>query len=927
MTGVASACWCRQLCLDARGLGCRGWTFYAEKESTGAAKTERNHVTCYLFTSPLRHYVLKGRDWQHHHVSGDDWEVAGDGKTDGELSFGGLQASQAPPLATGNPSSLTAGPDTALQDYAAWTSGDVGVILESFSPTTVQHNAAFTLKVKGVGLPDTVGRSGRQRVKLVPLGSACSAAMRSHHITGVRCSDPLTSVCSPGPSMASEAENAWANLVITASVEQKMKVCYCLGPCHATGQFTEVPGVLTVKPSQWRFTMYAGEERVPAASIASNHNRPLELVVERAALSTITEPRYWQIKVVEISGRASTDAVTLGQRACDKAPAAAFVGLQTGLGGPWAAGIGSLRNQDRAHFQLSLNVGAARVAGLYGACLCEAQWTGSAKQEVGDCTSFSAIPGTQPEATGAATYASCNAGDPACSFPYIRVLPAAADLAIAAGVVFDQQSVSGRAGQGFPIELRGSELDRATWSSARVAFLREEAACTAVNVAKGAAARVDDAEWITTSTWLSGGGNLDRLSFEISFSNNVAYGAYSVCLLTGTSAARKGTLFVTRRPTVDRLYLLDPAKDQSIEVAGTALSAAKDRIMVIDCGADCGNAPPAVQVKKPAPCEGATGSLARAKVWHGFSPLVDTSVTKFTHSTKARTYKKVPGRFCFGATIEAATHPYVTLQAASCWSRCAKASQTRKDSGCDGYWDEGTKSVASSSMQPNQLAVCAAPAECRALCDALGDACFAVTTHATLSRCFLKAPGVQGQQGCVEQFQLGHLGVDSRWNLHVSTGSADPYGTSAPSAAPAAGVSSSTLLRFAPVRFDRGGRFKVCFCDYELWRAQPHAFQQQASCEAVEYYRVEVGLVHVTGVSCLLKEQRYRRSHCVAMYHKGLSCGGGFPVEEATAAAAVTASIPWYTKPEELSFKRANQGHDSENTGRLSDAHPSDISV
>jgi len=79
--------------------------------------------------------------------------------------------------------------------------------------------------------------------------------------------------------------------------------------------------------------------------------------------------------------------------------------------------------------------------------------------------------------------------------------------------------------------------------------------------------------------------------------------------------------------------------------------------------------------------------------------------------------------------------------------------------------------------------------------------------------------------------------------------------------------SSSSVLKFAPIRFPDGGTFKVCFCDTEM---HPGTF-----CNTTADYSLEVGTVHVSGVGCLLEDPKLRSGsfQCSEMSFGGLSCG------------------------------------------------------
>jgi hypothetical protein len=79
--------------------------------------------------------------------------------------------------------------------------------------------------------------------------------------------------------------------------------------------------------------------------------------------------------------------------------------------------------------------------------------------------------------------------------------------------------------------------------------------------------------------------------------------------------------------------------------------------------------------------------------------------------------------------------------------------------------------------------------------------------------------------------------------------------------------STSSLLRFSPVKFPNGGTFKVCFCDTDL--------RPGTNCNTTADFSLEVGTVHVSGVGYLLDVPRLVNGdfQCKQMSFGGLSCG------------------------------------------------------
>merc|ERR1719395_279078 len=79
------------------------------------------------------------------------------------------------------------------------------------------------------------------------------------------------------------------------------------------------------------------------------------------------------------------------------------------------------------------------------------------------------------------------------------------------------------------------------------------------------------------------------------------------------------------------------------------------------------------------------------------------------------------------------------------------------------------------------------------------------------------------------------------------------------------GLSWDQILRFKGLAFASGGKFKACFCDIETLPAG-------SACSTAADYKVEIGMVHVSGVSCLIEEPKFQRGVCVPQFHGGMRC-------------------------------------------------------
>jgi len=70
-----------------------------------------------------------------------------------------------------------------------------------------------------------------------------------------------------------------------------------------------------------------------------------------------------------------------------------------------------------------------------------------------------------------------------------------------------------------------------------------------------------------------------------------------------------------------------------------------------------------------------------------------------------------------------------------------------------------------------------------------------------------------------------------------------------------------------------GGRYRVCFCDSDHFDATvSHGLRTSSACSMNEQFTIEVGIIHVSGVSCLLSDPRLRRASCAQQMAGGLRC-------------------------------------------------------
>jgi len=389
-----------------------------------------------------------------------------------------------------------------------------------------------------------------------------------------------------------------------------------------------------------------------------------------------------------------------------------------------------------------------------------------------------------------------------------------------------------------------------------------------------------------------------------------------------------GELFVSQRPHLAVDYVVTPKVVSSIEITGTNLAAATDRIMVIECQGICGVSSPTTAVTIPA-----TG-------WHSYEAYTEDFAVALQDLPEAPpadgvtvtsySYKPFVGRSCPVDTMEAPTEePAATDPAMSlfyqhqCFRKCFENTPCVSDCFCEGYFPAVDVDATSPSLCLDQM-------QCEDLCSLMGDRCAGIEMHQMAPRCFIKIPGTEDT--CTERAAregattiCGNLGVeacegnaaDARVcmvdgdacvprptleasaeftymmridGVDVTQRSADQMRTFINVGD--TGASWDQLLRFTGVTFTTGGTFKLCFCDSVLL---------DGPCSDVSHYNVEVGRVHASGVYCLLKERMFQKGHCVSQYHGGLRCYPSNIVTAGVSRPAASVRVPaWPTAAEQV---------------------------
>jgi len=355
-----------------------------------------------------------------------------------------------------------------------------------------------------------------------------------------------------------------------------------------------------------------------------------------------------------------------------------------------------------------------------------------------------------------------------------------------------------------------------------------------------------------------------------------------------------GEITFTRRADIGNDWVLTPSAGvgtdyvpvQSLEVTGTDMDWKKDRVMLVECTGTCGVSGPAASVRSLVGV-GSPGipSQAAFNAWVAenseYDPPAEDSLPKAPPTSVGGTdfewYDNYKNKYCPGNNMDVTTPAMEAAGVAQhqCYAKCvtnAPCDPSRGDCFCDGlfpgYDDEDSG------------ALCLDKDTCLKYCGDLPD-CIGIDMHRDEPRCFLNSvkKGPNDDKSCndyISEFDdLPDSNYDFILKADVRRLEAEPerpvrrmddHDDDVKQEPVDQGLSWDQILRFKGLAFASGGKFKACFCDPETLEPRGSA------CSTAADYKVEIGTVHVSGVSCLIEEPKFQRGICVEQYHGGMRC-------------------------------------------------------
>jgi hypothetical protein len=360
----------------------------------------------------------------------------------------------------------------------------------------------------------------------------------------------------------------------------------------------------------------------------------------------------------------------------------------------------------------------------------------------------------------------------------------------------------------------------------------------------------------------------------------------SVCEVNEDFDTKIGTVTVAAKANIGVDWVLTPGETASIEVIGTNLNWQTDRLMVIDCTGICGISGPTASVSAGPKSQMQFNHWVAVMPDFDDPPADDTEVPgSYVAPVVPETvyWRYVDAAYCAGNNMDITTLPDVSRH--QCFTKCAGATAcTGDDCFCTGLM-QGYDTESSGAL-------CLDETECKNTCAGLED-CFGIDMHKTLPRCFLNMAGDLTDTKSCEYYVQEHkttpfptyklIYKQETTRERRATATAPTAPATARSLLPTEdqGKSWDQILRFNEITFKTGGKFKACFCDPDTLAAGKY-------CKKAEDYKIEIGTIHVSGVSCLVADAKFQRGTCVAQYHgEGMRC---YPDSAPTLTVPTTAA-------------------------------------
>jgi len=336
-----------------------------------------------------------------------------------------------------------------------------------------------------------------------------------------------------------------------------------------------------------------------------------------------------------------------------------------------------------------------------------------------------------------------------------------------------------------------------------------------------------------------------------------------------------GKVMVTAVANLGFEYVATPHLPTSVEITGSGLSMAEDRIMIIDCSGSCGtnHATNAVNVTTDRFLWPYISPVYnwRDGPWHDRGEVIvqdtETHVGDYI-------YRKYPYSLCPGNNLPASLDSplWDILKPYLCYYKCfVNAHTSGNEPTCNGFM--------TTFDDPQSKALCVTQTQALELCSSI-DECHGIeesTEHFSVDnvdfRYYLNGIGclsyLNTHDSTLESEDKYHFHWKYRQGFLVDPNNAsarrrldDHQETANGSCHP---YSTTERLLFNGFRFNTGGKYKVCYCDSS--QLAPGQY-----CNHPSRFSIQVGHLHSSGLQCLIEHPDLQRSTCEEQCYGGLKC-------------------------------------------------------
>jgi len=716
--------------------------------------------------------------------------------------------------------------ETCHQQNGNYLSGDVGVRVDTFSPTTVDPGQTFDLTLEGALMrssefAEVSAAASQQRIKLVEItnGDASCDSPDSSLVRGYKCHNGL--ICNNKPSDVSDTSITFSGMSIFPAGESQWKVCYNPGVVWDRLQWVTVQDstgaalVLTVD-GLYKWELVDGTA-----------------VTERPTIASIATIMVYRVDGDDIGTGALREPDVKVVKKTEPCTASETVNTVT------AANVMTPNGNTMV---VMAQVHPDAPAGQYRICFSD---------------------------YGSTVYSHI-------SSEFAAYLTVTAEVNPTAGF-YQNQKFSDVVSDSVEVTIQG--FDFASVCSA-------DTVCLGLGSTDATADILAEQSTTVTCSGLSSSvtATFDATAANAGLTADLADSSSGYHVFAKFGACDTGTYTVVGRLLIqsnvrnDHNWVVSPGlhEESAIEVLGTGLVPKDNRIMITACTSSCGAASPS----SSAYIHGYQASQEMYNFWlpHYLQTDDPQNSTEYGYvvpgERRGIKFARYQNMGCDSDYLTFLDSSYDHLLCSEC------ATSTSNAACAKGYF--------ASTDGSDSMAYCMTAQQAHDIMQAGGANSFVRNSAAAAEKrfYFYTSCGEGGEDHRTADFS------GSQYDLYWESDEADAATGTVPTSCDNDADSWNAIIRWSGLSFESGGEYKVCMCEDD--------------CQEASDYNIEVGKIHVSGVSCLLAEPVYQNGCCkettLDQYgYGGYSCWSGecptWPTCSPSNAAPMGHDVEAYTPP------------------------------